>query len=535
MKNSPIKYKIVFLIILGLMQSCAQQVPPDGGIKDEIPPKVIGSKPLNQSINFKSEKIEIYFDEFIQIKEPKNIIISPKLTQKPIIQANGKKIEIQFLKNSLDSAKTYTINIGNAVADIHEAKSIESYNYILSTGTWIDSNQINGLIIDSETYLPQKNITVALSKMPENRDSNFYKKNISYITKSNDKGEFELKNIPSDNFEILAFKDDNYNNQIDKSELIGTYYESQSNTQQNKNIRIKIHKQPDYQTDKLIDTIYNKIGIIKFIIYDVQNTKLRLLNTNTTSHQKFIKGNENYDTIQFYINNLKDSILPTFLIINEKNTDTLKINGNRIKSKNQEDQNVKIITPEKPTDSLIIQFKLPITEFNSDLIKLMEDTILLRKQEWEKIDEFNYYLKTTLKPGLTYNLEVRDSSTKSYNNKYNKVLNIRFSLPLEEEFGIINLINSLIENNKILVQLKDNEKIIYSEKLTKTIHKIKYIKPGTYTLRLIKDTNDNHKWDNGNIILKQQPESIKILNNQLKIKANWDTEINLSDSEINFD
>ncbi len=522
---------IMLLILIG----CAQQVPPDGGQKDEIPPKVIGSKPINKTIQFNSEKAEIIFDEYIQIKELKNIIISPKITQKPIIVTNGKKLEIQFIKKSLDTNTTYTINIGNAISDIHEGKLIENYNFIFSTGRWIDSSQIKGIILDSETNLPIKDITVALSKLPQNKDSVIYKKEITYLTKTNENGTYNLTNIPSNTFEILAFKDENNNNQIDKSEKIGFYNETLNTDKNNEEINIKLFKQPDYQSDKLIDTVYNKIGIIKFIIYDHINAEIVPLNNSAPNYYKKIKGNEKYDTIQFYLGLSNDSLPQRFTLKRNLIKDTITITGKRIKSKDVEEQTINITVPEKQGDSIHIQFKQPVTEFASEKLILKQDSIIIQNLEWKKLDPFNYYLSKKLEETINYSLEIKDSATKNIYKKYSKGQNIKFTIPNQEDFGTINIISNSTNSNNILIQIKDNKDVIYNEKLNKGNNILKYIKPGTYILRLVNDTNANNKWDDGNIVTRQQPELIKILNNELKIKANWETEIILTNEELTFD
>ena len=534
MKSKEFYFQITLAVILILFEACAQQVPPDGGTKDETAPKVIGTRPLNYTKNFKSEKIEIILDEYVQIKEPKNIIISPKISSKPNIQSINKKIEIEFQKKSLDSSTTYTINFANAVADIHEGKLIENYNYTFSTGTWIDSNEIKGQIIDAETKIPLKDITVALTKHFQNKDSNFYKKEISYITKTGDNGLYHFISIPSNLFEIIAFKDENNNNIIDKNEMIGFQNEPIDSKRNNEQNNIKLFKQSDYQSDKLLDTLYNTKGIIKFIIYDLQTTQISLLDKKITSYQNLKKGKEKYDTIIYYLNQQYDSLPVKFILQNKGTLDTISIQGGRIKLKSTEKQRIQIYFPEKKEDSLYIEFSIPVTEFNSDKIIIKIDTIIIKDTHWIKVNAFKYFLRNNLEKDKTYNLIIGDSATKSYDNKYNKIESTKFRLPNDEDYGTINLISSFKSDIPIIIQLIENNKIVHSEKFKQENISIKYLKPGNYTLKLIQDINENSKWDNGNVTYKIQPEPLKIINQELKIKANWETEIFLTNEDIKF-
>jgi hypothetical protein len=71
--------------ILLIITSCAQIVTPSGGPKDDDAPKVKSSLPTNKTTSFSQNKITINFDEFIEIKKPDQIVISPYIKEKPSI------------------------------------------------------------------------------------------------------------------------------------------------------------------------------------------------------------------------------------------------------------------------------------------------------------------------------------------------------------------------------------------------------------------------------------------------------------------
>ena len=58
-----------------LFSSCAKMGSPDGGWYDDDPPKVVRSVPADQSVNVKSKKVTIYFDEFIKLEDATNKVI----------------------------------------------------------------------------------------------------------------------------------------------------------------------------------------------------------------------------------------------------------------------------------------------------------------------------------------------------------------------------------------------------------------------------------------------------------------------------
>ena len=119
-KNMLISFKkYLFPILILFVASCAQQVAPSGGPKDEKHPKFTDSKPSNKSVKFpiSGQKITIKFDEFVRLKDAsQQIVISPPPPGEngPTILENGKNIEILF-NEGLERNTTYTINFGNVI------------------------------------------------------------------------------------------------------------------------------------------------------------------------------------------------------------------------------------------------------------------------------------------------------------------------------------------------------------------------------------------------------------------------------------
>ena len=66
------------MLLLTVIYSCANIGSPNGGPYDETPPKFVSSTPVPNQINYTGKKIEILFDELIQIEKPsENVIITP--------------------------------------------------------------------------------------------------------------------------------------------------------------------------------------------------------------------------------------------------------------------------------------------------------------------------------------------------------------------------------------------------------------------------------------------------------------------------
>ncbi|HSH52404.1 MAG TPA: Ig-like domain-containing protein, partial [Bacteroidales bacterium] len=208
MKVNYLQYAIFFFLIFWI-SGCAKIVAPTGGPKDVDPPKVLSSNPPNYSTNFEGDKIEITFDEFIQLKDlNQNLVVSPPIEEKPEITVKGKSLIIEFFTELIDST-TYNIYLGNSVQDYNEGNPIENFQYVLSTGKYIDSMSVEGKVLNAFNLLPQEDVLVMLYS---NFSDSVPIKNIpEYISKTNEEGFFQINNIRNETFKIFALRDANKN------------------------------------------------------------------------------------------------------------------------------------------------------------------------------------------------------------------------------------------------------------------------------------------------------------------------------------
>ena len=77
-----------------MLYACANMASPNGGPYDEVPPKFISSTPAPGQLNYKGKKVEILFDELVQVDKPtENVIVTPPQMSQPVIRANGGHLE----------------------------------------------------------------------------------------------------------------------------------------------------------------------------------------------------------------------------------------------------------------------------------------------------------------------------------------------------------------------------------------------------------------------------------------------------------
>ncbi|MBN2348333.1 MAG: Ig-like domain-containing protein [Bacteroidales bacterium] len=202
----------IFLFFIGIFfVRCAKIGSPTGGPKDETPPRVIKSIPQNYSVHYSAKNIVIYFDEYIQLKNiNQELIVSPPLQERPITRLNGKKLIID-LNNTLRDSTTYTLNFGNALADNNEGNLLPNFEFVFSTGSFLDSMTVSGTLLNAfDLKVPEKPVIVML--YDNLNDSAPLQEIPAYIGQTNiENGSFAINNVKADSFRIFALQDANRN------------------------------------------------------------------------------------------------------------------------------------------------------------------------------------------------------------------------------------------------------------------------------------------------------------------------------------
>ena len=198
------KLVYIFCMLLAVI-SCAKIGSPDGGWYDDDPPKVVRSEPADRSVNVKSKKISIYFDEFIKLEDATNkVIISPPQLEMAEIKASGKKVVVE-LQDSLKENTTYTIDFSDAISDNNEGNPLGSYAFTFSTGERIDTFEVAGYVLDASNLEPVKGIMVGL--YDDLADSAFKTKPMLRVSRTDSRGHFVVKGVAPGTYRAYALQD----------------------------------------------------------------------------------------------------------------------------------------------------------------------------------------------------------------------------------------------------------------------------------------------------------------------------------------
>ena len=203
------KTKHIFAgLALLLMAACASIGSPDGGIYDEIPPKVVSSSPLDRSVGVAARKMQIHFDEFIKLENAnEKVIVSPPQIEPANIRADGKSIKIT-LYDSLRANTTYTIDFSDAIVDNNEGNPMGHYTYSFSTGGEIDTMEVSGAVLSAENMEPIKGMLVGLYPLDSLfNDSILRNQPFSRVSRTNGSGRFSIKGVKPGKYRAFALED----------------------------------------------------------------------------------------------------------------------------------------------------------------------------------------------------------------------------------------------------------------------------------------------------------------------------------------
>ena len=220
-----LQYCLLAISCLLLAVGCARMGSPDGGWYDDDPPVVLGSTPADKATGVKTNKINIYFDEYIKLADAtQNVIVSPPQLEMPEIQAKGKKIVVE-LKDTLKPDMTYTIDFSDAISDNNEDNPLGNYTFTFSTGQQTDTLEVSGTVLSAENLDPVPSILVGLYE--DLADSAFRTKPLLRVARTDANGHFVIKGVAEGEYRIYALQDADGNYKFtQKSEMIAFSHET---------------------------------------------------------------------------------------------------------------------------------------------------------------------------------------------------------------------------------------------------------------------------------------------------------------------
>ncbi len=517
-----------------MLSACASMASLQGGPRDETPPKVVEEKTTkNFQTFFQDREITITLDEWVKLEDPINqVLISPPLEHRPDIDLKRKSVIVKLDEEEvLRENATYTINFGEAIQDITEGNSLKNYAFVFSTGPVIDSLTIMGEVVDVLTGEPVENATIMVYE--ENRDSVVFQQNPFYATRSLENGTFQINNVKSGSFKIVAVSDENLNYRYDPTTEKFGFLSHPLEVRPDTSVSIRI----DMSLEDAEPVIERR---------DTSSWNQAIFTFNRTPYEIEVSYSEMQDQ-SLYIDrkdkmitiwsNPKDRkrwpIYFTDTITSRIDTFVLRANTGAADLPPLKMEN-RLRSTGHPDAPFYFCFNRPLQNIDTSKIILREsaDSTSASINPLVKIHDSIQLCITFLndwKKDSIYHLTIMPEGLNDFFGMPNDTLNLTIPIGNEERFGVIELkIENLDSNMAYVAELVLNDqvqKIFYLNQSTQFITSIDKLKPGNYKLRLIEDRNRNRRWDPVKYLENLQAE--KIVEAEIEaLRANWDVEFN---------
>lgn len=563
-----------------LFYSCANMATPNGGPYDEQPPRFVGSTPAPNQTNYTGKKVEILFDELIQIDKPsENVIITPPQMEMPVIRSAGRKVVVE-LKDTLKPNTTYTLDFTNSIADNNEKNVFENFSFAFSTGNVIDTLEISGTVLNAENLEPMKGIMVGLHS--NLADSAFVTLPFDRTSRTNDKGQFTIRNISPGTYRVFALNDVNRDYKFDQpgeeiaflDSLVVPTFEA------------AIRQDTLWKDSLTVDTIVT-VGFTRFL---PDNLEMRLFKEKFQRQYRLkperpeenlvtLKFNAPLDTVPaltpvnfvpadtswYFIQPadegrsvhywLTDSLVwqqDTLLVsatfpesdslnVLQAKTDTVQFLMRRRpekKKKKKDDE------PEPPVylgmtidapasmdlfDTISVVFDEPVLGLTKELFYLDQKVDTL----WQPVDfdffpdstnSLGFYINRPWKYGEEYRLEVDSATVVSLYGKENNGYSGTFKIKKEEEYGHLYINIEGVDTTAYVELLNGSDQPVRKARVKDGGALFMDLKPDKYYARLVVDENGNGFWNTGNYAEKRQPEKVYYCPKMFTIMQNWQVE-----------
>ena len=212
---------LLAIIAAAILAACASMGRPEGGPRDMEPPVYVRSNPRPGQLNVKNNKLVVEFDENVALDDPMSkVVVSPAQKTTPPISAIGRKVTVE-LRDTLLPNTTYTIDFADAIKDLNESNVLDGLALDFATGDSIDSLRISGMLFEARTLEPAQGMLVGVYSNLS--DTAIRTLPFERITKTNQLGQFTIRNLKPGSYRIYAVNDMNRDYHWDRSEDVAFY------------------------------------------------------------------------------------------------------------------------------------------------------------------------------------------------------------------------------------------------------------------------------------------------------------------------
>lgn len=521
---------------------------PQGGPKDSIPPVAVRSLPENGSVAFHDDRIEIYFNEYLQLDNiSQNLLMSPPQQHPPEVKARGKRVLVQFV-DSLRDSTTYTIDFGNAICDFTEKNPFVHYTFSFSTGDIIDTLEAFGRVYDAENLNPVENILVGIQD--DLSDSAFTSAPLLRIAKTNADGLYYIGNMRQGTYRLYALEDISRDYRLTLGEAFA-FADSTivpDTVEQNPLLLFKEQQQRLYMAKSQRDK-QHWVHVL-FSAAPDSLPRFRPLSDSVRIHTAY---SPHGDTVTVWLLDstsiAQDSI---YLEVCYRATDSLyhlewvtdtiraiwrapKLSAKALKALQKKNRNRRLELKSNARnnfelfDTLRVTCTTPLVSVERDSIHLFERVDSIIKPLPFTLAPFDSLtqqltIHASFQPGKIYELHLDSAALHDVYGISHKAQKMNLTVKKLEDYSTLRVtLNPYLPDARIQV-LNAQDKVVRELPADPAGTFFRYLKPETYYLRLYRDTNLDGQWTTGEWKSKRQPEPVYYYPEKIQTKSNWDFE-----------
>lgn len=572
-------------LTLWVVASCASMGRPQGGARDVTPPSYVRSNPPQGTLNFKGERVEAFFDENIQLDDAFNkVIVSPTQKIAPVVRSFGRRVTVE-LRDTLRPNTTYTIDFADAIQDLNEGNVLDGFALDFSTGDSIDTLRLSGIVLEARTLEPAQAMTVGIYREPA--DTAITALPFERIARTNQLGQFTVRNLKAGNYAVYAINDLNRDNKWDRSEDIAFLGHLATPSVEAITVTDTIRTAAGtdslatrpgtaYYPNDLLLTWFNE-GYKSQYLKDYKRPERRKITLEMGapadslpeiavvkgpqgrpfSEMSVLQHNATNDTLTYWLRDPEliatDSLM---LSVRHLNTDTLEqivwktdtlrfFWRDKDKKKKKKDEEADTVpkpiellplTMTSPSDFDVYQplrlgATTPIARADTAAfhLEMLVDTIWTAvPHSAARADTLNPLMGLVIDfdtgPGQKYRIRVDSLGVENIYGLHNKDFSQEFKVRELEEYSNL-VLNITPDSLPMMVELlSEADNPVRVVPAEKGKAVFRYVNPGTYYARLWIDADSNGIWTTGNVIDSLQPEEVYYYPRKIDLKANWDVE-----------
>ena len=455
------------LLILDMvcLPGCANIVPPSGGPKDTIPPRLVSALPADSVRHFAEKKIVLNFDEYIDGKDLRTeLLVNPVPKVEPIVEAKLRVVTIR-IKDTLQPNTTYSLNFGKGIKDVNEDNVLKNFMYVFTTGDALDKGEMTGYVYLANTGRPDSTI-IAMLHVTDS-DSAVIKDRPRYIARTDTTGRFHFQFVKPGKYWLYALKDEGGSHKyLSKSQLFA-FADS------------PVVIGPGSPTPTL---------------YAYAETAETKSSSGSGTPAKKPRGKQ--DTRLQVSNNAQNGVfdvLDTFRLTFSSGLKVFDSTQLRFTDENFKD--------------------LPLNQYR--YVRDTTNKVFALLYNWPTDTKYHLILPRTFGQDSLGRKLIKDDTMSFHTKK-----DIDYG---EVQVRVMNI--DLSRHPVLLFVQSDKIKYAIPFHNRRVVRRILF-PPGEYELRILFDTNENGVWDPGKFFgtPKKQPERVITIRKKMNVKANWDND-----------